>query len=214
MTNKELRKKQITARRQDQILRAAMEVFTRKGYAAATVPQIAQTAGVATGTIYLYYPSKRELFIALMQRIARSGAVPKILGNMPSSGFPATFKGLLQNKLKMARNVDMSSIMLLWSDILREPELKAQLMQQLFLPFMSRMEAFYRSRMETGEFRPLDPAVVSRSVVGMVAGLVLLSILEGDRDSLARLNSDKLSDEVMDILLNGLIRKEAGKTGP
>jgi AcrR family transcriptional regulator len=40
-------KKEITAQRQEQILKAAMNVFGRKGYAGATVPEIAREAGVA-----------------------------------------------------------------------------------------------------------------------------------------------------------------------
>ena len=60
MPDRETRKKQILAKRQEQILKAAMEVFSRKGYAAATIPEIARLAGIAAGTIYLYYPSKRD----------------------------------------------------------------------------------------------------------------------------------------------------------
>jgi AcrR family transcriptional regulator len=67
MVKRELRKQQITARRQEQILNAALEIFAQKGYASATVTKIAQMAGVAAGTIYLYYPGKRELFIAVIE---------------------------------------------------------------------------------------------------------------------------------------------------
>src|SRR3990170_4405529 len=98
MTTRKLRKEQTTAKRQDQILNAAMEIFSQKGYAAATIPDIAGKAGVATGTIYIYYPSKRELFIALLGKIGQAVSMFSIIENMPETGFPTAFKTILQKK--------------------------------------------------------------------------------------------------------------------
>lgn len=50
--------------RTSEILHAARTVFARHGFQAATVDEIAETAGVAKGTVYLYFPSKRDLFLA------------------------------------------------------------------------------------------------------------------------------------------------------
>ena len=59
----------ITARRQEQILAAALEIFSQKGYTAATIPEIARKAGLAAGTIYLYFPNKRDLFIKVIEEL-------------------------------------------------------------------------------------------------------------------------------------------------
>jgi AcrR family transcriptional regulator len=48
--------------RHAEILDAARKLFARKGFNEASVDEIAQAAGVAKGTVYLYYPSKRELY--------------------------------------------------------------------------------------------------------------------------------------------------------
>ncbi len=53
--------------RTSEILAAARHVFARHGYAAATVDEIADGAGVAKGTVYLYFPSKRDLFLATLR---------------------------------------------------------------------------------------------------------------------------------------------------
>lgn len=58
------RERQKTARR-DAILAAARKVFAREGYEGATIADIAKEAGVAAGTVYLYYASKTDLFAAL-----------------------------------------------------------------------------------------------------------------------------------------------------
>jgi AcrR family transcriptional regulator len=49
------------------ILEAARKVFARKGFHEAKVDDIAETAGVAKGTVYLYYASKRDVYIAALK---------------------------------------------------------------------------------------------------------------------------------------------------
>jgi len=46
------------------ILAAARKVFADKGFSAATVDEIADAAGLAKGTLYLYFPSKRDIYLA------------------------------------------------------------------------------------------------------------------------------------------------------
>ena len=61
------RKEYITKERRQQILDAAREVFTERGFARATTAEIARTAGIAEGTIYNYFGSKRDLFTELVK---------------------------------------------------------------------------------------------------------------------------------------------------
>src|SRR5947209_3823254 len=58
-----------TDRRRAQILAAASRVFARHGFHRATVRQVAQEAGIADGTVYLYFRSKRELLLALLGQL-------------------------------------------------------------------------------------------------------------------------------------------------
>ena len=56
-----------TERRLETIVGAAVTVFSRTGYAAAQVADIARVAGVSVGTVYLYAASKEALFHAALQ---------------------------------------------------------------------------------------------------------------------------------------------------
>jgi TetR/AcrR family fatty acid metabolism transcriptional regulator len=51
------------------ILQAATRVFARKGYFGARVSEIARRAGVADGTIYLYFKSKEDILVALFDEV-------------------------------------------------------------------------------------------------------------------------------------------------
>ena len=55
--------------RKEAILAAAQGVFAKKGFDGATIADIATAAGVASGTVYLYYESKIDLFAALNARL-------------------------------------------------------------------------------------------------------------------------------------------------
>ena len=97
MADRESRKKQITEQRQEQILKAAGDIFSRKGYAAATVPEIARLAGVAVGTVYNYYHSKREIFIAVIKNFIITVPLLDLIGKIPEADIAVTFRQILQN---------------------------------------------------------------------------------------------------------------------
>ena len=54
--------------RPQELLDAALELFVEKGFAAARAEEVARRAGVSKGTLYLYYPSKEELFKAVVRQ--------------------------------------------------------------------------------------------------------------------------------------------------
>src|SRR5262245_31258953 len=54
--------------KRDAILRAAIDVFADRGYFNAQVADVARAAGVAAGTVYLYFRSKDDLLISIFER--------------------------------------------------------------------------------------------------------------------------------------------------
>jgi AcrR family transcriptional regulator len=60
--------RELTQRRREQILDAAGRVFARRGYPNTDVQVVADDLAVGKGTIYRYFPSKRELFLAAVDR--------------------------------------------------------------------------------------------------------------------------------------------------
>ncbi|MBE0618339.1 MAG: TetR family transcriptional regulator, partial [Proteobacteria bacterium] len=57
------------AERQQEILEAAVRAFSRQGYHNCTVAQVAREAGVADGTIYLYFQSKEDLLVSAFRHV-------------------------------------------------------------------------------------------------------------------------------------------------
>src|SRR5918996_1101725 len=57
-----------TVDKRDAILKAATEVFARRGYFQSQVADVARAAGVAAGTVYLYFRSKDDLLVSIFER--------------------------------------------------------------------------------------------------------------------------------------------------
>lgn len=69
--------------RREAILEAAVEVFAERGYHAARVSDIARAAGVADGTIYLYFKNKEDLLLSIFEdkmALLRQGALAALEG--------------------------------------------------------------------------------------------------------------------------------------
>jgi AcrR family transcriptional regulator len=67
---KKAEREQILSETRQSLLTAATEEFSRLGYAGAKVDRISQTAGFAKGTIYNYFPGKRDLMLAVIESIS------------------------------------------------------------------------------------------------------------------------------------------------
>src|SRR5687767_6967328 len=74
--------------KRDAILRAATQVFARNGFFQSQVADIARAAGVAAGTVYLYFRSKDDLLVSLFERTMRD-AIAEVRSALDGIGDPA-----------------------------------------------------------------------------------------------------------------------------
>jgi AcrR family transcriptional regulator len=212
MTERKTRKKPTPSPRQEQILKSAVEIFSRKGYAAATVPEIARLAGVATGTIYIYYPSKRELFVAVIKNLIITTPLLDLIEKLPrEKDIGATFKHILQDRFRLIESEPMSRMPSLMGEVQRDPELKALWAKQFLQPFLSQMDGMYRIMTASGKFRPLEPAVAARAVGGLILGFLMLRIMEGESSPINRMPREKVAEEMTKFVLHGLLNDTGEK---
>lgn len=213
MTARKTREKP-TTRRQEQILNAALEIFARKGYAAATVPEIAESAGVATGTIYIYYPSKRELFVAVIKNFIITNSLLDLIEKLPrdrDKDIGTTFKQIMYNRFDLIENETMSRMPSLMGEVQRDPELKALWNEKFLQPFMVKMDGMYRLMMASGKVRRMEPAVTVRAVGGLILGFLMLRIMEGESSPINRLPQEKVAEEMMNFVFYGLTNEREPK---
>jgi AcrR family transcriptional regulator len=68
-----------------QLLAGCFAAFARHGYAAVSMKQLAEAAGVTTGTLYHYFPDKRALFEALVAEMSRRDTQRDALAHEPAA---------------------------------------------------------------------------------------------------------------------------------
>jgi AcrR family transcriptional regulator len=205
--SRQQRKEKITRMRKQQILNAAMNVFSRKGFAAATTAEIARTAGIAEGTIYRYFPSKRELFVAVIRNFIITPPLLELIDRLPKGDFTATFRQILQNRFELIESGLVAHIPTLLSEAQRDPELKALVTKQFLQPFLSRMEDAYRELSESGKYRRLETTVTVRCIGGMLLGFLILKMMEGEASPMNRLPQDEIARSMMDLIFHGLLEE-------
>src|SRR5690242_15098479 len=67
---------QLIAARRNQILDAATTVFSEKGFHRATIRDVAKTAGIADGTIYIYFENKTAILFGILDRMNQTDERP------------------------------------------------------------------------------------------------------------------------------------------
>jgi AcrR family transcriptional regulator len=207
MEPRQERKQRITEQRRAQILDAALDLFSRVGFAQTTTHDIAHEAGVAEGTIYNYFQSKRDLLVSL----ASSQILSEVFLGFPERAaevdFATLLSSLVENRLTLGLDRG-DTLAVLFSEIHRDPELRAQFVERVTQPALTLMEARLESGIASGELRPMDVAVVARAIVGTIIGFIFLYRLERGKSPIEGKPHNQLAAELTNLLLLGL--KERG----
>ena len=116
------KKQDIPAPRRAQILAAATELFSRRGYHGVTVDAIAQRAGISKGNLYWYFKSKQEIFQALFTEVVQRMEKP-VLEIMESDRTPREkLRALVRTNLDNAE-ANPDDVYLVWQ-MQAQPELQ------------------------------------------------------------------------------------------
>jgi len=196
------RKKLVTQQRQEQILEAALRVFSERGYDRSTMPDIAREAGIAVGTIYNYYKGKRDLLIT----IAKKNIIDpftSIVEQQTSAEGPAFIFALLKNRLDFGLD-NVSKFLPLLFEAHRDEELRRMYTERVLQPVMKIMEEFLVKGMKEGTIREIEPSIVTRANGGMVIGFLLLYLIEGEQSPVRNFDNRKLAEELAGLIFQGL----------
>lgn len=201
-----LRQRRKQARPQE-LLSAALELFVEKGFAATRSEEVALRAGVSKGTLYLYYPSKEELFKA----VVRNNLTPMIAAG---SDLLLNFSGptaeliekLLQRWWEDVGSTSAAGIVkLIIAEAHNFPDLADFYMQEILQPGRELIAQVVRRGITRGEFRPIDPNQAAHALFAPLQYVVINRYtggLCGLGSDLPALHAFLLTQ--IDMLLNGL----------
>ena len=200
------KKEAIAKQRKRQILAAAREVFSQKGFSEATTAEIAQQAGVSEGTIYNYFESKRDLLVSLIGGYALDESLLNLFKS-PSINAIDSLPSLLEDRIEIGfENSDLLTLLL--AEIQRSPDFGEQYSKQVLMPGLALLKAYLDMRVGNGTLRPVDTEVAARIIVAMVVGLIAVYQIEGNEGFLSKYSVKDLAEEVANIMTFGLGTKK------
>jgi AcrR family transcriptional regulator len=190
-----------------QILEAAFRVFGTRGLHQATLDDVARAAGITKGTIYLYFPSKAELFTAMLK--ARVNDIMPAVG-APEDGrsAPTTRDRLSTLGQDLYRFFRSRAWLAMYRTVVSEagqfPEAAALLYREGILPANRRLAEVIRRGIARGEFRAVDPLIAARAFAGMFQVFAVSQGLLGGQRILP-LTEAKVVRTLTQIFFKGLL---------
>ncbi|MHB1463398.1 MAG: TetR/AcrR family transcriptional regulator [Armatimonadota bacterium] len=186
------------ADRKEQILSAAMEVFAELGFERATTRAIARRAGVAEGTIFNYFATKRDILVCALEQ--------HILETIPhfvlSDDVETMMRKLIGNRLQMWK--DHSGILrVMISEAIFDDEFRDLYRSRIYTPAMQKLNECVTQQRLQGHFVDVEPAIVSRMMMGVALGFGLMNPVAGEVDDI-----EGLSIKLTKVLLQGLLPRE------
>jgi AcrR family transcriptional regulator len=152
-----------------QILDAAFEVFAERGLASARLDDIARRAGVSKGTIYLYFPSKEDLFREVV-RTTVGDAVDDLARRLNGASALDDLNTFMEAKWAFVCS-DRFPPLHRWvhAELNEYPELARFYGQEVLGKSRHLLRGIIERGIRDGEFRRMDPAVASRMLMALIA---------------------------------------------
>jgi AcrR family transcriptional regulator len=167
--------------RREEILAAARRVFAGRGFRGTTIADIAEEAKIALGTIYLYFPSKADVFAALNERF-NALIVAALTDAPPAVSLEETVRRRVDNVFATcAENRDLVRLVVLNTD---PDSAAAQRMREADAARNGPMVEAIRQAMLAGSIRDGDPCVMTTLTNGLVSIAVYQAfVLSDGRDA-------------------------------
>jgi TetR/AcrR family fatty acid metabolism transcriptional regulator len=166
--------------KRERILASAERIFARHGFFAARVSEIAKDAGVADGTIYLYFKSKDDLLIELFDgRMKQVNASLKsaIAGLPPGEQLPAFIRAYL----KLVHDEPLAAEVLT-SELRQSSKFMKEYENPEFADFLRMLGGVIAAGQQSGDFDDSIPApMAARMIFGVLDELALAWVLTRTR---------------------------------
>jgi AcrR family transcriptional regulator len=195
------------ADRPKEILEAAFEEFSRNGYAATTLDQVAVRAGVTKGTIYVYFENKEHLFISMVRELTKPATdlVLEMLerdegstADLLREQFSFIYRHIVEDRRR--REV----VRMLIAEAPRFPALADRYHEEIHRPCIALLQRTIQRGIDRGEIRPSAVANCPQVIIAPIALLDMWMMMFDDRHPL---DMQEYFQAHLDMVLNSLIAK-------
>ena len=186
--------------RKADIIRSAASLFAEKGFSGTKTREIALRAGVSEALIFKHFPSKEDLYAAIL---AEESPVPGLLSRVKSL---AEQQKDVEVFSVIARTIvggapDSELMRLILFSALENHELSDMFFQNHIRVFYDFLAGYIQQRIDDGAFQPVPSLVAARSFMGMLIYHRLLTVLF---HAPLPNTAEDISRTFVSIMMNGL----------
>ena len=151
-----------------EILEAALDLFTERGFSATRLEDVASRAGLSKAAIYLYFKDKTSLLMALVQ--ATAGTNINLAGNMiaqhqgPVAPLLQQLLGFMAGRIDQTRMPDLMKLVI--SESRAHPEIGRFYLDNVIGQSLPLFQSLIERGIASGEFRAVDPRLTVKCIVG------------------------------------------------
>jgi len=172
-------KPDVSEERKDQIMNAAEDVFARKGFSDARMDDIAEETGLSKGTLYLYYKSKDDLIISILDRIFQREF--RVFEHLDLASMSAT-DAIWNFAETTSKDVKMMMRLLPITYEFMGLAFRNKFVQKAFKAYFNRymdiLIPIIQHGIDTGEFRAADPKEIALAMGAIMEGTLLLWVYD------------------------------------
>jgi AcrR family transcriptional regulator len=187
------------AARREQILEAAARLFARHGYAETDTQLLAEELGVGKGTLYRYFPSKQDVFLAAVDRVIRKLHEQVMAGireiDDPLDQIAAAIRSYLGF---FADNPDF--VELLMQERAQFKDRKKPTYFQHREVNVERWRTLYRDLIAAGRVRDMSVERITDVVGDLLYGTMFTNYFAGPRKPLAA-----QAEDILDVVFRGIL---------
>lgn len=194
------------AQRREQLLQAALALFSERGYRDTSVRDITRAAGVTEAVLYHYFANKVDLWAAVLATYAPFSRVAEVLTEAAAAPVEEALRGLGYELLRRLRVREQLMLTLL-SEAPTEPDV-ATVLERFVQSVIVDLEGFLAGRQERSEIAPdIDVQVAARAFQGALLVHFLTTSL-GPRTADAETDREMV-DGLVEMLVHGLAPRGA-----
>lgn len=187
--------------KRERIIGAAIEVFAEKGFHLARISDIADRAGVADGTIYLYFRNKEDVLLCIFEE-----KMDELLVELTRTleGIPDPrdrIRAFARHHLdQLRRHPDLAQVFQV--ELRQSSKFLREYRPEKLWAYLDVFGRLVEEGVRMGLFRPdLDPFVAKWAFFGSLDEISIQWVLSRKRD---RFNLDKAADQVAEVILRGM----------
>jgi len=188
-------------KRKQEIINSAIQLFAQKGFHHTNIQDIAQGAGIATGTFYIYYSNKRELFMEVVDEVIRSiiGEIAEVIKKEkdPIKRTALRARVFFENYQRYTEILNQ-----LRAEIAGEDSWAQEKVKKIYWELTKPLIREAQQAIQQNVIRRLDPDLLAFALIGMVEILCLRISLD------KKYSFEQVMLFMLDMLMKGLSPKQ------